>query len=221
MKRRNVLLTSIFFAFALSFWSFFNLKVSVGTVLKFEVAPISSDIKIFPNSATVVAKFLCPFIFENFDISERNVILDFSKIFQKPSTLDGRKLAIDVRNFLNVPTFCEVESLSEGKVEFEFVQMTTKVLFVRADVIGKPADKFFYTVSVTPDKVIAQGPRRELEKINFVWTETIDINERKESFSIEVPLRTINIDANFKPKTVRVFVKIYKLQFERGNDEPE
>ena len=77
---------------------------------------------------------------------------------------------------IEAPRGAEVVSRSPSRLEVKFERRGTKVMAVRADLAGEPAQGFrVAAVEVEPPRVTVTGARREVLRLNEAVTEAIDI----------------------------------------------
>lgn len=90
---------------------------------------------------------------------------------------------------ISLPRGAEIVSRSPSRIEVKFEARGTKVMRVRADVEGEPAEGFaLAAVEVDPPRVRVTGARREVLRLSEVVTEPIDVTGVSETTVRQVRL---------------------------------
>ncbi len=90
---------------------------------------------------------------------------------------------------IDVPRGAQVRSRSPSRLDVKFERRGTKVMQVRADLSGDPAEGFrVANVEIEPPRVSVTGARREVLRLNEAVTEAIDIGGVDQTVEHEVKL---------------------------------
>ncbi|GEM_PF-863175 len=114
---------------------------------------------------------------------------------------------LDVWDIVKDIPFCNVESVSQKIISIELQRLYSKLLRVLPDIVGDIQSDYSYSFSVDPPYIIASGPESKLRDKDIVYTELVDIQGRKQDFSIRIPLRKEE-GLKFDKDVVTVFFKI-------------
>lgn len=149
----------------------------------------------------------CPYIMSGtsfFRKNDRSVKVKLPDNFSPILNLDMMNEKYDI------PPLCSILSVSPRFITFEFERVVSRVVQVKPDIVGSLPEGYTYSVSVEPERVIISGPESEIRGKEFIFTEIVDIEGRKDSFSIEVPISKFSSSVKIAPETVKVFVDIKK-----------
>lgn len=115
---------------------------------------------------------------------------------------------------LNLPGPLKVTRLSPSFVDIKLERVMVRPVPVKVELVGNPASGFRITqVKATPEKVVVEGARSELETVSAVPTELVDVTGRKEDFSVIVPLNYFGKYTHLKGQlTVEVRIAIERRQ---------
>jgi YbbR domain-containing protein len=90
---------------------------------------------------------------------------------------------------LDLPSSVKVTRLSPSFVDVKLERIRQKKVPVVPSLSGTPAEGFTVTdVSVTPSRVTVEGAESEMKDISQIFTESVDVEGVKESFTLMVPL---------------------------------
>lgn len=141
----------------------------------------------------------------------------------KPGVLE---VALDM-SMVEVPRGVDIVSRSPSRLDVDFAKRGTKVVKVREDVAGEPAEGFAVAgVEVEPDRIRISGAEAEVHRLNEVLTETVDIEGAAEDVvrEVRVALRGRNVwldDDDATPVTVTVRVESTEPPEGEGDVEGE
>lgn len=93
----------------------------------------------------------------------------------------------------------------------------SKKLYVKPIFVGKLPDGYIFSeeqVTVTPTWVVVSGPSELLLNKKYVYTIPIDLGEHTRTKTIEVPLRDISSKLPLEGITVKIGIKIDKINEE-------
>ena len=115
---------------------------------------------------------------------------------------------------VDLPRGARIVSRSPSSLEVKFEQRGTKVMKVRPDLAGEPAEGYrVASVEVDPPRVTVTGARREVLRLSEAVTETIDIAGLSAPTEREVRLnlggRNVWVP---EPNVVRVRVQVEPLE---------
>lgn len=95
---------------------------------------------------------------------------------------------VDVTRF-ELPRGARIVASSPSSIEVKFERRGTKVVKVRPDLEGEPAEGFqIASVELEPDRVRISGARSEVLRLTEVITETVPLSGITESFDREVKI---------------------------------
>lgn len=90
---------------------------------------------------------------------------------------------------LNLPSSVKVTRLSPSFVDVKLEKIRQKKVPVVPSLTGTAAEGFLVTdVTVTPSQVTVEGAESEVKDISQIFTESVDVEGVKESFTLMVPL---------------------------------
>ena len=204
---RNLLLNNLFLKlislfFAIILWFYITPVVSRDTLEMNYALPL--QLKNIPDDMIVTGKVEDHInvrlkgrqsIIRDLDPDELNVSLNLSGARE-----GARYYTLDHDN-LNVPGKVDVVSMNPQKIKIEIVRLMRKEVDVKANISGKPASGYrIKSVSVSPAKIILEGPESEIKKGPLMEDININVSGRRSSFSkevkVKIPLRNLRILGN-------------------------
>lgn len=139
----------------------------------------------------------------------------------KPGVLE---VSLDM-SMVEVPRGVDIVSRSPSRLEVTFAKRASKVVKVREDVSGEPAEGFrIGAVKLEPERVRISGAEAEVHRLSEVLTETVDITGAEADVvrEVRVALRGRNVwldDAT--PLTLTVEVEALEPPEEEADAEEE
>lgn len=117
---------------------------------------------------------------------------------------------------IDVPRGAEIVSRSPLKLEAKFVRRGSKVMRVRADLAGQPAEGFAVgEVAVEPPRVKVTGARAEVLRLSEVVTEPIDVSGLSAPLERQVRLAVVGRNVWVEePNAVTVRVPVRPVEQE-------
>ena len=204
---RNLLLNNLFLKlislfFAIILWFYITPVVSRDTLEMNYALPL--QLKNIPEDMIVTGKVEDHInvrlkgrqsIIRDLDPDELNVSLNLSGARE-----GARYYTLDHDN-LNVPGKVDVVSMNPQKIKIEIVRLMRKEVDVKANISGKPASGYrIKSVSVSPAKIILEGPESEIIKAPLMEDININVSGRRSSFSkevkVKIPLRNLRTLGN-------------------------
>jgi len=204
---RNLLLNNLFLKlislfFAIILWFYITPVVSRDTLEMNYALPL--QLKNIPEDMIVTGKVEDHInvrlkgrqsIIRDLDPDELNVSLNLSGARE-----GARYYTLDHDN-LNVPGKVDVVSMNPQKIKIEIVRLMRKEVDVKANISGKPASGYrIKSVSVSPAKIILEGPESEIKKGPLMEDININVSGRRSSFSkevkVKIPLRNLRTLGN-------------------------
>jgi len=204
---RNLLLNNLFLKlislfFAIILWFYITPVVSRDTLEMNYALPL--QLKNIPDDMIVTGKVEDHInvrlkgrqsIIRDLDPDELNVSLNLSGARE-----GARYYTLDHDN-LNVPGKVDVVSMNPQKIKIEIVRLMRKEVDVKANISGKPASGYrIKSVSVSPAKIILEGPESEIKKGPLMEDININVSGRRSSFSkevkVKIPLRNLRTLGN-------------------------
>ncbi|HBI22855.1 MAG: hypothetical protein A2Y48_08700 [Nitrospirae bacterium RIFCSPLOW2_12_42_9] len=204
---RNLLLNNLFLKlislfFAIILWFYITPVVSRDTLEMNYALPL--QLKNIPDDMIVTGKVEDHInvrlkgrqsIIRDLDPDELNVSLNLSGARE-----GARYYTLDHDN-LNVPGKVDVVSMNPRKIKIDIVRLMRKEVDVKANISGKPASGYrIKSVSVSPAKIILEGPESEIIKAPLMEDININVSGRRSSFSkevkVKIPLRNLRILGN-------------------------
>lgn len=93
-------------------------------------------------------------------------------------------------DLVQLPPGVRVTTIHPSFVHVELEPAVTKRIDVRVRRVGEPAESFqLGDIEVTPHRIEVTGPQSSIDNIDHVWTESIDVSDRTETFERRVHLR--------------------------------
>jgi len=204
---RNLLLNNLFLKlislfFAIILWFYITPVVSRDTLEMNYALPL--QLKNIPDDMIVTGKVEDHInvrlkgrqsIIRDLDPDELNVSLNLSGARE-----GARYYTLDHDN-LNVPGKVDVVSMNPRKIKIDIVRLMRKEVDVKANISGKPASGYrIKSVSVSPAKIILEGPESEIKKGPLMEDININVSGRRSSFSkevkVKIPLRNLRTLGN-------------------------
>jgi len=110
-----------------------------------------------------------------------------------PVSLEGAKPGLGIydveASFIDAPQGVKVVSRSPARIELQFEPRGRKIVKIRPDVAGEPAEGFLVGEIVTePERVWLTGARGDVLRLTEVMTETLDITGASKPVEKEVRL---------------------------------
>lgn len=144
-------------------------------------------------------------VLRNLSPSKMKYVLDVSGGKRGPAVYEVNVSGIEL------PRGVRIVSRSPAMIEINFERRGRKLVKVRADLEGEPAEGFVLAgVEIDPAKVWLEGARRDVLRLSEVVTETIDVAGLAESAKREVGLSLggghVWMEEN-RPVTVRIQVE--------------
>lgn len=132
-----------------------------------------------------------------------------SPITLEVTATDDGLVGIDA-SMIRVPNGLRVTSIQPNYVRVDLEPAQTKDVEIRARRIGDPAPSYALgEIQLIPARIEVRGPRSSIETLEWVWTESLDVTDRTESFEKRVNLRIddplIQYDVD-RPITARVTI---------------
>jgi len=129
-----------------------------------------------------------------------------------PVSREGAKPGLGIydveASFMYVPPGVKVVSRSPARIELQFEPRGRKIVKIRPDVAGEPAEGFLVGEIVTePERVWLTGARGDVLRLTEVMTETLDITGASKPVEKEVRL-ALRGDNIWMEESVPVVVKI-------------
>ena len=118
---------------------------------------------------------------------------------------------------VELPTGVRLDEVQPNKIAVKLEKVEEREIAVKAETEGNPDENFeIYSVTVVPPKVRIRAPESYIKSLDFVSTEKIDIENRREDFTArQVALNVVNPKATLLDATVDVFFKIGEKRIER------
>ena len=118
---------------------------------------------------------------------------------------------------VELPTGVKLEEVQPNKIAVKLETVVEREISVRAETEGSVAEGFeIYGITVIPNKVSVRGPESSINSLDFVSTEKIDVENRKEDFTErQVGLNVVNPKVSLIDTVVDVAFKIGEKRTER------
>jgi hypothetical protein len=118
---------------------------------------------------------------------------------------------------VELPTGVKLEEIQPSKIAVKLEAVAEREIPVKAETEGSVADGFeVYNQTVLPPKVRVRGPENFIKSLDFVLTEKIDLENRREDFTLrQVPINVVNPKATVLDTVVDVYFKIGERRMER------
>ena len=118
---------------------------------------------------------------------------------------------------IELPTGVRLDEVQPNKIAVKLEKVEEREIAVTAETEGNPDENFeIYSVTVVPPKVRIRAPESYIKSLDFVSTEKINVENRREDFTArQVALNVVNPKATLLDATVDVFFKIGEKRIER------
>ncbi len=118
---------------------------------------------------------------------------------------------------VELPTGVRLEEVQPNKIAVKIEKVEEREIAVKAETEGNLGENFeIYSETVVPQKVRIRAPESYIKSLDFVSTEKINIENRREDFTArQVALNVVNPKATLLDATVDVVFKIGEKQIER------
>lgn len=118
---------------------------------------------------------------------------------------------------IELPTGVKLDEIQPNKIAVKLETVEEREINVRAETEGNIAEGFeIYSQTVVPQKVRVRGPSSFIKSLDFVSTEKINIDSRKEDFTArQIPLNVVNPKATVLDTAVDVIFRIGEKRMER------
>ena len=116
-------------------------------------------------------------------------------------------------NHIKVPRGAKITRIHPSYITLKAEKLAQKVVKIRSDVQGKPAEDYYVdAVEVIPKRIEIIGAEREIKRIRSIKTNTLDISGIKESVKKEVALDIIGRKISLvREQAVSVIVKVKEV----------
>jgi YbbR domain-containing protein len=123
-------------------------------------------------------------------IDKKQIFFDFNRIeFQEGENF------INLENQVKTPPGIEVIKITPSKLHLYLEKKSFKEVSIKVHYQGKPPNGYYFLKYETlPPKVIIEGAKSTIQKISRLDTEPISLNKRKETFTIDAPLKIDNLN---------------------------
>lgn len=114
---------------------------------------------------------------------------------------------------LSLPSGVKVEKIEPSTLELYFEEAIKKALDVEMRFSGDllPGLKIG-SVKVSPKKVFAYGPKKELENVNEIYTNVIKLDEISSNQELEIRLDGVGEKSKLESESVKVKVRLEKVK---------
>ena len=118
---------------------------------------------------------------------------------------------------VELPTGVRLDEVQPNKIAVKLEKVEEREIAVKAETEGNLDENFeIYSVTVVPPKVRIRAPESYIKSLDFVSTEKINVENRREDFTARhVALNVVNPKATLLDATVDVFFKIGEKRIER------
>ncbi len=118
---------------------------------------------------------------------------------------------------VELPTGVKLEEVQPNKIAVKLETVMEREIPVRAETEGSVAQGFeIYGTAVLPNKVSVRGPESYINSLDFISTEKIDVENRREDFTaLQVGLNVVNPKVTLIDTVVDVVFKIGEKRIER------
>jgi len=118
---------------------------------------------------------------------------------------------------VELPTGVRLDEVQPNKIAVKLEKVEEREIAVKAETEGNLDENFeIYSVTVVPPKVRIRAPESYIKSLDFVSTEKINVENRREDFTArQVALNVVNPKATLLDATVDVFFKIGEKRIER------
>ncbi|MCA1626336.1 MAG: hypothetical protein LC778_21615 [Acidobacteria bacterium] len=118
---------------------------------------------------------------------------------------------------VELPTGIRLEEIQPSKIAVKLEAVAEREVAVKAETEGSVADGFeIYNQTILPQNVRVRGPESFIKSLDFVSTEKINLENRKQDFTAQqVPINVVNPKATVLDTVVDVVFKIGEKRIER------
>ena len=118
---------------------------------------------------------------------------------------------------VELPTGIRLEEIQPSKIAVKLEMVAEREVAVKAETEGSVADGFeIYNQTILPQKVRVRGPESFIKSLDFVSTEKINLENRKQDFTAQqVPINIVNPKATVLDTVVDVVFKVGEKRIER------
>ncbi len=118
---------------------------------------------------------------------------------------------------VELPTGVRLEEVQPNKIAVKLEKVEEREITVKAETEGNLDENFeIYSITVVPTKVRIRAPESYIKTLDFVSTEKINVENRREDFTArQVALNVVNPKATLLDATVDVSFKIGEKRVER------
>lgn len=118
---------------------------------------------------------------------------------------------------VELPTGIRLEEIQPSKIAVKLERVEEREIAVKAQTEGSVADNFeIYNQTVLPQKVRVRAPESFIQSLDFVLTEKINLENRREDFTArQVPVSVVNPKATLLDTVVDVAFRIGEKRIER------
>jgi len=118
---------------------------------------------------------------------------------------------------VELPTGVRLDEVQPNKIAVKLEKVEEREIAVKAETEGNLDENFeIYSVTVVPPKVRIRAPESYIKSLDFVSTEKINVENRREGCTArQVALNVVNPKATLLDATVDVFFKIGEKRIER------
>lgn len=118
---------------------------------------------------------------------------------------------------LELPNGLKVDEIQPNKIAIRIEKVEEREIDVKPDLEGNlPEGLEIYGVSVVPSKVRVRGAESFIESLDFISTEPINLDNKKESFGIsQIGLNIVNPKITLLDAIVEVNIRVGEKRLER------
>ncbi len=118
---------------------------------------------------------------------------------------------------VELPTGVRLDEIQPNKIAVKLEKVEEREIEVKAATEGNLEDNFeIYGKTVVPQKVRVRGPESYINSLDFISTEKINVEDRREDFTVrQVALNIINPKATLLDAAVDVVFRIGEKRIER------
>ncbi|HSK70228.1 MAG TPA: CdaR family protein [Pyrinomonadaceae bacterium] len=148
-------------------------------------------------------------------INKENLVvsLDLTEVQAGDRTIQLTPESVNVE----LPTGVRLEEIQPNRIAISLERVEEREIAVRVETEGSLADGFeIYNQNVVPPKVRVRGPASYIRSLDFVSTESIGIEDRRQDFiAQQVPLNIINPKVTVLDAVVDVAFDVGERRIER------
>lgn len=118
---------------------------------------------------------------------------------------------------VELPTGVRLDEIQPNKIAVKLEKVEEREVTVRAETEGSLEENFeIYSTTVVPQKVRIRAPQSYIKSLDFVSTEKINIDNRREDFTArQIALNVVNSKATLLDATVDVVFDVGEKRVER------